>query len=133
MHINEIKEVIEGRLKGDLDRTYLYEQSYGEITGRPFLYKKQVLLADTKKQRIEGNPIWILVIENPLDLYNHTAKRVSSFLELIMVPSEVWLDGVKVREGMTINEVLGNDTLVAIFYDGYYHILEEAKKLCHND
>ena len=133
MHINEIKEVIEGILKKDLDRTYLHEQNYGEMTGRPFLYQKQVLLVDTKKQRIEGNPIWILVIENPLDLYNHTAKRVSSFLELKLVPTEVWLDGVKVREGSTINEVLGNDTLVAIYYDGAYHILEEAKVLCHND
>lgn len=133
MHINEIKEVVEGRLKGDLDRTYLYEQTYGEIAERPFLYKKQVLLADTREQKIEGNPISILVIENSFDLYNHTAKRVSSFLELRQVPAEVWLDGVKVREGSTINEVLGNDTLVAIYYDGAYHILKEAKALCHND
>ena len=124
MHINEIKEVIEGRLKGELDRTYLYEQSYGEITGRPFLYQKQVLLVDTKKQRIEGKQIWILVIENPFDLYIHTAKRVSSLLELRMVPAEVWLDGVKIREGSAIKDVLGNDALVAIYYDGSYHILE---------
>lgn len=133
MHINEIKEVIEERLKKDLDRTYLYEQNYGVIAERLFLYQKQVLLADTRKQWIEGNPIWILVIENPFDLYNHTARRVSSLLELRMVPSEVWLDGVKVREGSTINEVLGNDTLVAIYYDGAYYILKEAKALCHND
>lgn len=133
MHIDEIKEIIEGRLKGDLGYSYPYEKNYGEISERPFLYQKQVLLVDTRKQRMEGNPIWILVIENPLDLYNHTAKRVSSFLELRMVPTEVWLDGVKVREGSTINDVLGNDTLVAIYYDGSYHIPEEAKKLCHND
>lgn len=133
MHINEIKEVIEERLKKDLDRTYLHEQNYGGITERPFLYQKQVLLADTRKQKIEGNPIWILTIENPFDLYIHTARRVSSLLELRMVHSEVWLDGVKIREGMTINEVLRNATLVAIYYDGAYHILKEAKALCHND
>ena len=133
MHLSELKETIEQKVKEILDTSYVYESNYGLIAEKTFLYIKPVMLINTEEKRIEGENHLALVIDNPDKLKELPADKIANRLICVRAVPEVWLDDVIVQDGCALKNMIGHRTIVALIYDHNYHIKKDIKQYLHKD
>ena len=133
MHLSELKETIEQKVKEILDTSYVYETNYGLIAEKTFLYIKPVMLINTEEKRIEGENHLALVIDNPNKLKELPADKIANRLICVRAVPEVWLDDTIVQDGCSLKNMIGHRTIVALIHDHNYHINKDIKQYLHKD
>lgn len=133
MNISELKEMVMKRIIKEGAHSAC-NVCYGPVTKETFIHRKQLKWVDTSERlfKDEVDQNYLICTPNLSSFVTAPAKTAAKFLQIVRADMEIWIDGVKYKDGNTLAEALAKTdyTIVAYVSEQYnYRINPEILEL----
>lgn len=129
MNVIELKEMLSAVIKKNGAHSS-YEVTYGATTKPTFLHRKQFkwVATDNTYNDSEVDNNYLICVPNINTFITHSANYSAMLLTVVRADPEVWIDGVKYKEGNTLAEVLSKTDLTTVAYvsENYNYRIEPS-------